>query len=157
MQSKPLISKEIAAFLESGLALVVGTRDGDLQPDGAAAWAVRIADDGGHLTLYMYQQAARDMLRNLESFPEIALDCDRPTNHRACQVKGVYLSHRPASDAEQPLIEQQIEGLAADLEAYGIPRALTSAWEAWPCIALEVRVTQIFEQTPGPGTGEPLA
>jgi hypothetical protein len=157
VQAKPLISKEIADFLESGVALVVGTRDDELQPDGAGAWAVRVAEDGAHLTLYMFEDAARDMLRNLERHPEIAIDCDSPTTHRACQVKGVYLSHRAATDAERALIDRQVEAFATDLEAIGIPRAMTTAWQVWPCIALELRATQIFEQTPGPGTGEPIA
>ena len=157
VQAKPLISQQIAAFLESGVALVVGTRDGELQPDGAGALAVRVAEDGAHLTLYLFEAAARDMLRNLERYPEIAIDCDSPTTHRACQVKGIYRSHRAATDAERPSIDRQIDAFAADLEAIGIPRAMTTAWQVWPCMALELLATQIFEQTPGPGTGEPIA
>jgi hypothetical protein len=51
---------------------------------------------------------------------------------------------------------RQVEGFATDLEQIGFPRAMTAGWKAWPCMALEVHVSQLFEQTPGPGTGEPL-
>jgi hypothetical protein len=153
---KGLISKEIAAFIESGVAIVVGTRNGDLEPDGAAAWAVRVEPDGDRVTVFMYEEAGRAMLRNLRSFPEIALDIDSPITHRACQVKGVYLSSRAATEDERPLIERQIDGFGHELETIGIPRAMTDGWKTWPCLALEVRATQVFEQTPGPGTGELL-
>src|SRR5262245_13615998 len=96
------------------------------------------------------------MLRNLKSYPQIALDFDRPTSHRACQVKGLYVSSRRARAEERAEVERQLERFADDLEEIGIPRAMLSGWQAWPCTALEVRVTELFEQTPGPGAGEPL-
>jgi hypothetical protein len=156
VSAKRLISKEIAEFVESGVAIVVGTRNGELEPDGAAALAVRVEPDRDHLTVFLYEEAGRAMLRNLKSYPEIALDIDSPITHRACQVKGVYLSSRPADEAERPLIERQTDGFGTELETIGIPKAMTDGWKTWPCLALEVRVTQLFEQTPGPGTGEPL-
>jgi hypothetical protein len=150
------ISDELAAFLESGLAIVAATRDAELQPNCAPAWAVRVHADRVHLTAFLYKTAAQEMLRNLESHPEIALDFDRPTSHRACQVKGIYLSARSAKAAERPTVEQQAEAFAADLDDIGVPRALTAGWEIWPCTALKLRVTELYEQTPGPGAGEPL-
>jgi len=156
VHTEPRISEELAAFLESGLAILVATRDRDLQPDGAVAWAARVHDDRVGLTLYMHDQAAAEMLRNLEQHPEIAIDLDRPTSHRACQVKGRYLSSRPARDEERSIVERQMDRFAVDLEAIGIPRPMTAGWTTWPCTAIELRATQLFEQTPGPGTGEPL-
>ena len=156
MAAVPRISPELAEFLESGLAIVVGTRDGKLEPDGAVAWAVRVHESGDRLTVFLHEIAAREMLRNLKSHPEIAIDLDQPTSHRACQVKGTYRSSRRARPEERALVVRQLEGFAADLEAIGIPRRMTEGWKVWPCMALEVRVTQLFEQTPGPGTGGPL-
>lgn len=156
MQTDPRISGELARFLESGLAIVIATRDDELQADGAVAWAARVHDDPARLTVFLYEQAAREMLKNLKSHPEIAIDFDRPSTHRACQVKGLYLSSRRARAAERALVERQVDGFAAELETIGIPRAMTAGWKTWPCLALDLRVTHLFEQTPGPGTGEPM-
>jgi hypothetical protein len=153
---KPLIADEVADFLQSGLSINVGTRDHDLQPEGAVAWAARVHDDGAHLTLFMHKEAARSMLRNLKVHPEIAIDFDLPTSHRACQVKGCFVSTRRGKAAERAEVERQLEAFGKDLEAIGIPRAMVSGWEIWPCVAIQVRVTELFEQTPGPGAGEPL-
>lgn len=153
---EPEISEELAQFLASGLAIVVATRDRDLEPAGAVAWAIVAHPDRTRVSVFLHPDAAREMLQNLVDCPEIALDCDLPTSHRACQVKGVYVSSRDARDEERPEVERQLEAFAADLEGLGIPRALSPGWQSWPCTAIEVKVTQLFEQTPGPGTGEPL-
>ena len=157
MDTQTLINAELAEFLTSGLSINVATRDSDLQPDGVVAWAVRVHDDGARLTLYLHVEAAREMQRNLKTHPEIAIALDRPTSHRACQVKGVVVKSRRARAAEKALVEGQVESFVADLDAIGIPRAMTAGWATWPCAALEVRVTDVFEQTPGPGTGGPLS
>jgi Pyridoxamine 5'-phosphate oxidase len=156
VEATPRISRDLAGFLESGLAIVVATRDSDLQPDGTVGWAVRAHEDGEGLTLFMHEQAAAEMLRNLARHPEIAINLDQPSTHRACQVKGVYLSHRKATEADRPTVDGQVEGFARELAAIGIPLMMCEAWQVWPATALELRVTRLFEQTPGPGTGEPL-
>ena len=156
MAGRPPISEEIARFLESGLAIVVATRSADLQPDGAAAWAARVSDDRTRLTVFLYEKAATRLRTNLESTREIAVVFDLPTSHRACQVKGAYLSSRPARPEERDDVERQVEGFVSDLEAIGISRAMTAAWTPWPCTAVEMEVRELFEQTPGPGTGERL-
>jgi hypothetical protein len=153
---KTLISHELAEFLQSGLSIVIATRDGDLQADGGTGLALRVHEGGARLTVFVYEEAARELLVNLKKHPEIALDCELPTSHRACQVKGNYLSSRRAKQAERAEVERQAEGFVNDLVNIGIPRAMTDGWKAWPCMALEIEVKQLFEQTPGPGAGDPL-
>ncbi|HEX9187768.1 MAG TPA: hypothetical protein VGB87_11875 [Vicinamibacteria bacterium] len=150
------ISEELAAYLQAGISVTVGTRDGELRPDGARAWAVVVHDDRLHVTAFLYERAAPVVLRNLESCPEIALAFDRPTDNRACQLKGLFVRSRPARPAEQAEVSRQVDGFLGELEALGIPRAMTEGWRSWPCVALELRVTHLYEQTPGPGAGEPM-
>jgi hypothetical protein len=155
-EAAPRISDDLAAFLESGAAITVATRDGELQPDGAWAWAARVHEDRAQLTVFLHERGAAAMLRNLESHPEIAVVLDRPSDHRACQVKGRFVASRRARAAERPHVERQLESFVADLETIGMSRGLTAAWKCWPCMALELRVTGLFEQAPGPGAGEPM-
>jgi Pyridoxamine 5'-phosphate oxidase len=151
-----LISDEVADFIESGLSINIGTRNGKLEPDGAIAWAVQVHADRSQLTLYLHKEAAKAMLRNLRVHPEIAVLFERPTSHRACQVKGSFVSKRPAKPPERAKVERQMDGFFSDLEGIGIPRALLAELEVWPCVAIQIRATELFEQTPGPGAGEPL-
>ena len=156
MASKLFISDELADFIESGLSINIGTRDAKLEPDGAIAWAARVHDDRSQLTLYLHKEAAKAMLRNLRLHPGIAVVFERPTSHRACQIKGRFVSTRPAKAGERAKVERQMDGFFSDLEGMGIPRALLAELEIWPCVAIQMRATELFEQTPGPGAGEPL-
>lgn len=149
-----ILSDELAAFLESGLSIVVGARDVALRPDGAAALAVRVHDDRVHLTLFLHEGNAARLLPIFAECPLIAVTLDLPTTHRACQVKGVVVSSRPAREDERPEVLRQLEAFSLDLEELGYPRVMFAGWKSWPCTAIVLRATELFEQTPGPGTGE---
>lgn len=156
MAAMPPIPEELARFFERGLSITVATRDGELQPDGAPAWAARVHDDRARVTVYLHEGAASATLRNLAAHPEVAVLFEQPTRHRGCQVKGRFLSWRPAREDERREVLRQAEAFRDELEGIGIPRALNAAWTFWPCVAVELAVEQLFEQTPGPGCGEPL-
>jgi hypothetical protein len=151
-----MINRELALFLEEGLAIHLGTRNGQLEPSGARVSAVTVEADGSHVTAYVPKVAAGRVLPDLEANGRAALIFVRPTDDRACQVKGVFVSARAAATRERPALMAQWEGFRRSLERIGIPRALMDSWTVWPSVAVRVRVTDLFDQTPGPGAGAPL-
>lgn len=156
METAPPIAGELAAFLASGLSIVLATRDAQLQPGVAVALAASAGPDGGELAIFLREEDARRALAHLQEHPELAACFDLPSTHRSCQLKGRYLGHRPATPDERPELERQLQAFRDDLATIGIPHAMTAAWRAWPAVALRMRVSDVFEQTPGPGAGERL-
>lgn len=151
-----MIDPQLAGFLEEGIGIHIGTRDERLQPNGARAAAVKVDDDGLHLVVYVAEAAAARLISNLESNGQAAVSFGRPIDDRACQVKGIFVGVRPASTAEQPLVQAQRNGFLEQLERIGIPRANAANWAIWPAVAIRLKATAIFEQTPGPQAGVPL-
>jgi hypothetical protein len=151
-----MIDSELARFLEGPVGIHVGTRNERLEPSGARCLALAVEPGGTHVVVYLARVAAARVLPDLQANGQAALSFARPTDERACQVKGVFEGARDASEAERERIASQWELFRANLEEIGIPRAGNAAWPTWPCVAVRLRVTQLFEQTPRPGTGGPL-
>ena len=151
-----MIDRELAAFLEEGLVIHLGTRNAHLEPSGARVTAVRVEADGSHMTAYVPKVAAGRVLPDLKDNGLAALVFVRPTDDRACQVKGVFAGSRAARPGERSTVAAQWDGARRSLERIGIPRVLTDSWTIWPSVAVRIRVTHLFNQTPGPGAGAPL-
>lgn len=151
-----MISRELASFLQEGVGIHIGTRNQDLQPNGARALAARVDDDGVHLEIYVAKIAAKRVLADLEANGQAAVGFGRPTDDRACQVKGVYVGSRAAKASERPSVLAKWESFLENLERIGIPRAGMAAWPSWPAVVIRLRATALFEQTPGPQAGTPL-
>lgn len=151
-----MISEELASFVSSGVSINIATRNSALAPDGTRVWAVDVEDDREHLVAYLHEGGSGPILRNLEDNGLVALAFSRPSDHRSCQLKGVFVEARPCRPEERAKVERQADGFLRELEALGIPRVLTARWAVWPCLAIRIRVTDLFHQTPGPGAGERL-
>jgi len=151
-----MIDKALAAFLEEGIAIQLGTRNAHLEPNGVRVAAVKVEDDGSHVVAYVPKMAVTQVLPDLESNGQAALVFARPSDDRACQVKGVFVDSRAATSKERALVTAQWSGFLRYLEIIGLPRAAVESWTNWPCVAIRIRVTALFSQTPGPGAGAPL-
>ena len=152
-----MIDTELAAFLEEGIAIQLGTRNARFEPNGVRVVAVTVEGDGRHLVAYVPQMAAPEVLSDLEANGQAALVFARPPDERACQVKGTFTGARPATDDDRPVVLGQWERWRDRLGSIGYPRATSENWSVWPCLAVRVRVQAIFDQTPGPSAGKPIA
>ncbi len=153
-----MLDKPLTEFLEHGLAIHIGTRDAAMRPNGCRVTAVRVEDQGRHLVAYLPKAATTAVLDDLRSNGQAALSFARPTDDRAVQVKGQFISARDADASEEAFVLGQWRSLIGELDAIGLaPLTSTNTWLMWPCVAVTIRVTAIFSQTPGPEAGAVLS
>ncbi|MDP1570026.1 MAG: hypothetical protein Q8L86_08480 [Vicinamibacterales bacterium] len=151
-----MIDPSLACFLEEGLGIHLGVSDAGLEPQGARAIAATVDADGAHLTVYLATVAAARLRPALQSNGRVAVSFGRPIDDRACQVKGELVGISDADAGARPAIEAQWQGYLTNLAQIGIPRAVFAGWTMWPATAIRLRVTALFEQTPGPDAGARL-
>lgn len=135
----------------------MGTRNARLEPNGARVIAVTVEADRQHLVAFVPVVDAAAVVRDLEDNGQAALAFARPADDRACQIKGEAVSIRQAEPAELAVVQAQWMRQVEQLAMVGIPPEATSRWVTWPCVAVRLRVTAAFDQTPGPGAGAALA
>jgi len=143
----------MVALLQTGVSVVVGTRDAALMPECTRAWGIRVADDRRRVTIFLTETVSRTTLANLRENGHVAVSCTRPTDHVACQLKGRVHAIRPAGAEERAHSRAWHRDFMGELLAIGVPPALCEAWITEPAVAVEIDVTDVFLQTPGPGTG----
>jgi len=153
-----MLDKSLTEFLEQGLAIHIGTRDSALRPNGCRVTAVRVEDQGRNLVAFIPKAATPAVLEDLRSNGQAAVSFARPTDDRAVQVKGEFLDMREANASEEAFVLGQWQALLKELDMIGLAALTsTSSWLMWPCVAVTLRVTNVFSQTPGPEAGSVLS
>ena len=153
-----MLDKSLTEFLESGLAIHIGTRNQRMEPNGCRVTAVRVEDQGSHLIAYLPKAATPAVLEDLQSNGQAAVSVARPADDRAVQIKGVFVSLRDADAGEHDFVMAQWQGIVRQLDRIGFNASTTTlSWSMWPCVAVKIRVTNVFSQTPGPDAGAVLA
>lgn len=151
-----MITPELARFIESGISVLVGTRDARLRPDCVRAAGVKADPATSTLTIYLPAATSERARANLADNGRIAVTVTRAIDHRSLQVKGGVLEVRPSTAEERADIERYLELLAADWGHVGVPRQATKAMNCWPSFTVTLGAETLFEQTPGPGAGAEL-
>lgn len=151
-----MIPPDMVELFRTGVSVVVGSRDAALMPECTRAWGIRIGPDRASATIFLTEAISQQTLRNLRANGQIAISCTRPTDHVACQLKGRVRRIRPATRREAEHSRTWHREFIEELVAIGVPASLGEAWITEPALAVEIRVTDAFHQTPGPGTGEKM-
>ncbi len=151
-----MIPPSIVELLQTGVSVMVGTRDAALRPECTRAWGIRVGKERRTVTIYLTESISARTLRNLRENGQVAITCTRPTDHLACQIKGRLRAVRPATQGDREHSANWHREFTAEIVAIGVPAELCEAWITQPALAVEVDVTDVFHQTPGPGTGEKI-
>jgi len=153
-----MLDRSLTEFLERGLAIHMGTRNTALRPNGCRVTAVRVEDQGRNLVAFLPKAVDPAVLEDLQNNGQAAISFARPTDDRAVQVKGEFLSMRDAQPDEENFVVGQWQSLLTELDMIGLAALTsTSTWLMWPCVAVKIRVTAVFSQTPGPEAGAVLS
>jgi hypothetical protein len=148
-----MLGDSLVTFLQQGVAINIGTRNARLEPSASYVGAALVDPDRKHLTVFVPVIGSDAVLLDLQANGQAAVVFARPEDDRACQVKGTFVSVRPATDDEAPLVHEQYTGFLRQLEIIGMPGESTRTWIVWPALAVRLRVTAVFDQTPGPKAG----
>lgn len=151
-----MIPPELFDYLESGISVLVGTRNDRLFPDGCRAIGARVEDGGRGLTVFLPDATSAGVRANIADNRRIAVGFCRPRDHRSIQVKGTVVELREVDDADRAAIDRYRCELVEEWGWVGVPPHLTERTAHRPCWAARLRIESVFLQTPGPGAGAPL-
>ena len=143
---------DIAAFLQRPLAALVATRDAQLRPTCVSGSGLCLLDHD-RAVVYIPEYEPERALVNLRETGAIAVVVDQPTTHLGLQLKGRVVELRPTRADELEPLRRFVAGTLREYEAVGVSPAVRERLVFEPCVAVEFEITDVFEQTPGPGAG----
>lgn len=142
-------------LVESGVSILVGTRDAALCPASVRGVGARVLPNQNAVTVYLPEATSRKAVANLRQNGEIAVAFSRPIDNLAIQLKGSCSRVCVAGEDERAFPERYAVAFAEMTCAVGMPRGLMKRMTVWPAWAATFEVRHVFSQTPGPGAGEP--
>lgn len=144
-------------WLQGGTSVIVATADADGVPAACRGIAVAAGRDSDTLTVYLPAATAHEALANIATTRRMAVAASHPLSHRTVQIKGVTRGVRLAPPSDEAFVRERWEAFAAVLAEIGLARRIPYRVAHWPVFAIEMSIEQVFDQTPGPNAGAPLA
>jgi hypothetical protein len=152
----PPLSPEQIAFLEGPNTVAIATQDGNLVPEATRGLALRCLG-GDRVLVWAAAHTSVRAAANLARDPRIAVAASRPSSHQTFQLKGRAVSVKPAGPEARASVDQAFATFLQEAGAVGLPARLLQPVVLWPALEIVIEVSEIFDQTPGPGAGERCA
>lgn len=150
------MDERLRKCVEPGVSVIVGSVDAEGNPACCRAVGLRSDDRLATVTVYVPVATSAETIANVGTTKRLAVVTTHPISHCATQLKGIVERTRPAREDEEPFIVEHFGGFGGVLNTIGYPLRLTRSVAHWPAYALELRVDEIYEQSPGPKAGSRL-
>lgn len=155
----PILDEDHAAFIQTGVAVVVATRDSDSVPDVARGCGCRVSKDRRRVTVLVEPARAGSVLDNVAANGQVAVVFSQPSTHRTIQLKGSDARLVRITAADRTIASRHLEAWVQELTGIGYRDDFARAVRgqaAQGMVAIAFTPTAAFQQTPGPGAGERL-
>ena len=154
-----MIPADIVSFLDRASVAIASTRDENLIPylHFLSGWSVDA--DRRSVTCLVPASFSEGLVERVAPDGPVAMVAEVIGPHETYQLKGRYLAHRGATEADQAVYERCrrrfVDAVQAHLKGRFTEETLAARFRD-PALALRFRVEEIFLQTPGPAAGRRL-
>ena len=147
-----VIDQGLAAFLERGGAMVIGTVSADGSPHAQRGWGCSVV--GPDRVRVLLDASDDDLRDHVADHGPIAITSADVRTLRSVQLKGRVLAVEPAGPDDLQRCEAHNDELFTDIQETDFyPRELTERMVPPGYVVAVVEVEEVFDQTPGPGAG----
>jgi predicted pyridoxine 5'-phosphate oxidase superfamily flavin-nucleotide-binding protein len=152
-----VIGKAVQELLESPCGLLVATAGADGEPHATRAWAADVVDPEAGRVRILIDADDAVALADLGETGALALTGADVRTLRSVQVKGAVALLEPATPADLERAGRHTDAFFAGIsELDGIPVELLRRLTRRSLLACELTVSEVYDQTPGPGAGASL-
>ena len=155
----PVLDEDHAAFIQSGVSVIVATRNAELVPDAVRGCGCRVSRDRRSVTVLVESLRTGSVIADIEANGMIAVVFSQPSTNRTIQLKGTDARVARVSPRDRDLVERHLAAWVDELTAIGYrPEFARAVHGGAPeaMVALVFTPTAAFQQTPGPGAGDRL-
>jgi len=154
----PPLDADHAAFIQGGVSVIVATRNAEQVADVVRGCGCRVSRDRRRVTVLVEPSRAGTLLDDIAANGMIAVVFSQPSTHRTIQLKGSDARVVKLTAADRAVAAQHLRDWSEDLCRIGYtPEFANAVRGAAPRLAaIAFTPSAAFQQTPGPGAGQPI-
>jgi hypothetical protein len=154
----PPLDADHAAFIQGGVSVIVATRNAERVADVVRGCGCRVSRDRRRVTVLVEPSRAGTLLDDVAANGMIAVVFSQPSTHRTIQLKGSDARVVKLTAADRAVAAQHLRDWSEDLCRIGYtPEFAHAVRGAAPRLAaIAFTPSAAFQQTPGPGAGQPI-
>lgn len=150
------IDEQLKEFIESGVAVILGTADEAGRPEVSYVWGPRANAGDGSISLFLEEARSGRTLANAHATRRLAVTFADPVSYHSIQLKGTFTGVCAPDAEEDEWVQRHREAFATSTALVGDPQYGRRNYWMEGVLRIDMSVECAFDQTPGPNAGAPL-
>ncbi len=151
-----LITPELRSFIEEPQGMSMGTRNANLKPEYCRLLGTYVVEND-IIRMFIAKSTAERTIANIEENKLFSINLASPLTYESYQFKGICLKFGDCDDEDYANIDNYMTGFNDCLIKVGVKDGIVYKWPTRPSIAIEMKVEEIFDQTPKVGAGNKIS
>ena len=155
-----MISAKYVELLNARCDVVVCSRSATMAPSLCWGAGCQFHPDGRHVTVWLARDRAQTVLADITATGSIAAAFSQPYTNVSLQIKGRDAVVRDAREQDRPVLDAYLVNMIREIALVGFGEPLVRSIFDVPMdrlAAIDFTAYSLFEQTPGPRAGHPIA
>ncbi len=141
-----------------GYAIMLGTRNNELQPIAERAFGFKVSEDGTLVSAFIPTANSEKTIENLNANGRAALIVSNPFNLNTWQFKGAYHSYSDCIESDMQILQENMMEFGKFITMHFGEKQLEilQGHNIFPLTSVTFKIEDIFNQTPGPNAGQKI-
>lgn len=157
----PVLTRELRAWLQPGVAGMLATVDPSGQPVTARMFGLRLYEERDVVEVFLLRCGSEQVVRCVAPGTRAALNAIDVPSYRSRTLKGWCTPGRADVAADDAVVQANLDAMQRAFSRVGMPddtlaRILSHAGPERSWISVLLAVDSVFDQSPKPGAGARL-
>ncbi len=149
-----IITPKLKSFIEGPQGISLGTRDRNLKPEYCRVLGALVMEND-IVKIFVAKLVSDQSIKNIDDNKLVSITlCS--LSYECYQFKGKCVHYEDSDNEDQGRVEKYMTEFNECLVKVGTKDGLVYKWPTKPCITIEMKVEEIFDQTPKIGAGNKI-
>jgi len=150
-----IIPPKLKSFIEGPQGMSLGTRDLNLEPEYCRVLGAEVMEND-IVKFFVAKLNSDQTIKNIDDNKLVSITLCSPLSYECYQFKGKCFQYEDSNNEDQGRVEKYMTDFNEYLVKVGTKDGVVYKWPTKPCITIEMKVEEIFDQTPKIGAGNKI-
>ena len=151
-----IITPKLKSFIEGPRGMALGTRDRNLKPEYCRVLGALVMEND-IVKIFVAKLVSDQSIKNIDDNKLVSITLANVFSCECYQFKGKCVQYEDSDNEDQDRVEKYLTDFNESVVKTGVRDGIVYKWPKKPCITIEMKVEELYDQTPKIGAGNKIS
>ena len=150
-----IITPKLKSFIEGPQGMALGTRDNNLKPEYCRVLGASVMEND-IVKIFVAKLTSDQSIKNIDDNKLVCITLCNIFSYECYQFKRNCVHYEDSDNEDQSRVEKYMTDFNERAVKIGTKDGVVYKWPTKPCMTIEMKVEELYDQTPKIGAGNKI-